>query len=631
MFHRIIFIAILLVSSVAQAQFATGKAKPNALYNHASPYLAMHGRDPVRWQVWNKETVARAKRENKLLFVSSGYFSCHWCHVMQRESYQNKEIATYLNKYFIPVKVDRELNSALDAHLINFIQQTQGYSGWPLNAFVTPGGYPLVGMVYVPPDNFKQVLVKLGNEWKSNSNSLKRLAKAASAELSPGKVSSSHILPKGLGKKLVQQYLNQLFSRTDDLQGGFGQQNKFPSVPQLDALLDIYSSQANQHRQDVKKFLVLTLKQMANLGLRDQLGGGFYRYVVDPGWQVPHFEKMLYDNALLASLYYKAGRLFKDPYYITIADDTIEFMLREMGSKDGMMVASLSAVDNKGIEGGYYLWGTGRLSSLLTKNEWKVIKLFWQLEGPPDLEGGHHLVQAMALGQAADALEMKTSEVASLIESARNKMLKVRGKRVIPVDIKKLTAWNGLALSALVSGASNNKKFMQAAAKLADFLQTQVWNDKQLSRAIGSGGIQGGMMGTLGKGNLEDYAYTIRGLYDWWRINKSAATEKVLQKMIQQAWKRFFTRHGWLLAEDMLLRYGQADTVIADGPLPSPSAVLINVTLEFAKITHDKDLEKQALRALNSGRDEIMDDAFWFPTQIRTIAGLTRISHQGAR
>ena len=344
----IVFFLSLLVSTAAVAGLATGKAKQNSLYNHASPYLAMHGRDPVRWQPWNKQVVEQARQQDKLLFVSSGYFSCHWCHVMQRESYQNDTIAALLNKHFIPVKVDRELNSALDSHLIDFVTHTQGQAGWPLNVFITPDGYPLVGFTYAPPDNVIKILTSLEKEWRGKKQELKALAKAASDELSAAEVALSSTLPSDLAIGMMDIFVNQNFSYSDDMQGGYGQENKFPSVPKLATLLAIYQRKPNEQ---IKQYLHLTLHNMASQGLRDQLGGGFYRYVVDPGWQVPHFEKMLYDNALLAELYYKAAIVLEEPAYRTIANETLDFILKELNTSSAAYAASLSAVDDKGVEG----------------------------------------------------------------------------------------------------------------------------------------------------------------------------------------------------------------------------------------------------------------------------------------
>ncbi|MGD8927195.1 MAG: DUF255 domain-containing protein, partial [Thioalkalispiraceae bacterium] len=375
----LLFGMILSPKSYAE-ELATGKAEKNALYQHASPYLAMHGRDPVHWLEWNKDAVELARKQDKLLFVSSGYFSCHWCHVMQRESYQNEEIASLLNTSFIPVKVDRELNSALDAHLIDFVERTQGYSGWPLNTFITPDGYPLVGFTYAPPEKFIQILTGLEKEWREKKSELKRLAKNASAELSIAEVSNSAVLPTDLAAGLMDSFVNQSFTYADDLQGGYGQENKFPSVPQLNTLLTIYERKPNAQ---IKQFLKITLDNMAAQGLRDQLGGGFFRYVVDPNWQIPHFEKMLYDNALLAGLYYRAAGILAEPEYKNVANQTLDFILQELNTDSGAFAASLSAIDNKGIEGGYYLWDKEELTTILSDQEWKVVSLYWGLLGHP--------------------------------------------------------------------------------------------------------------------------------------------------------------------------------------------------------------------------------------------------------
>ena len=611
MYRALSAIVVILISNVSAAEIATGKAKPNDLYQHASPYLALHGRDPVRWHEWNAATVAEAKKQNKLLFVSSGYFSCHWCHVMQRESYQNEKIAALLNKYYIPVKVDRELSSALDAKLIDFVQRTQGISGWPLNVFVTPDGYPLVGMVYVPPENFESILGKLNQQWSEDKTGLMKLAKDATSELNQAVVSQSTALPAGMAAQLEKKFVKQVASYADELQGGFGQENKFPSVPQLQALLAIYAR--NQDEQ-IKRFLTLSLQQMASLGLRDQLGGGFFRYVVDPGWHVPHFEKMLYDNALLATLYFDAGRIFNEPAYIQVATDTLEFVLRELRTSSGAFAASLSAVDDKGVEGGYYLWDAKDVQALLDKSEWEVVRRFWQLDGPPELEQGHHLLQLMSLQHVAQELKLDVAAVSEKLEAARYKLLLVRQQRRLPKDEKKLAAWNGLMLSAFTAGAqaTGEARYRQAATQLRNYLYTVLWDGKNLLRAKGDKGSQVA-------GNLEDYAFVIAGVYDWWQLTKDQADQVWLQQLITSAWQRFYGKHGWQLAQDMLLRYGEGSTLVSDGPLPSPASVLIASTYRFARATNNATLEQTPLQALNVGHEEIGNDPFWYASQIQAM------------
>ncbi|MES9880324.1 MAG: DUF255 domain-containing protein, partial [Sedimenticola sp.] len=277
-------------------------ALTNQLKEHPSPYLAMHGDDPVQWQEWGEEALARARKENKLLFISSGYFACHWCHVMQRESYSNPQIAALINTYFVPIKVDRELQPALDEHLIEFVRRTRGHAGWPLNVFLTPEGYPVFGLTYSPSEQFNQLLLKLKGAWGNQPEQLAKMARRAAGEMESGKPAPDKdqpINPRSLHVGLVTMAL----AMGDEMEGGFGAQNRFPMAPQWSALLARLTVDKDERLLALAE---LTLDQMANQGLRDQLQGGFFRYTVDTGWQVPHFEKMLYTQALLSQLYIQA-------------------------------------------------------------------------------------------------------------------------------------------------------------------------------------------------------------------------------------------------------------------------------------------------------------------------------------
>ncbi len=298
-------------------------ALTNQLIEHPSPYLAMHGDDPVQWQEWGEEALERARKENKLLFISSGYFACHWCHVMQRESYRNPQVAAFLNRHFIPVKVDRELQPALDAHLIEFVRRTRGHAGWPLNVFLTPAGYPLYGLTYSPKAQFSALLLRLEGAWDKQPEQLTEMARRAALEMEESKPASAD---GGVidSRKLQQGLVTMALAMGDDLVGGFGAQNRFPMAPQWLVLLDV---QASSKDEDLQALAQLTLDQMANLGLRDHLQGGFFRYTVDPAWQTPHFEKMLYTQALLSRLYIRAAHLFDRPDYLQVAADTLDFTL----------------------------------------------------------------------------------------------------------------------------------------------------------------------------------------------------------------------------------------------------------------------------------------------------------------
>ena len=583
----------------------------NTLKNHASPYLALHGSDPVAWQEWNKKTVARAKKENKLIYVSSGYFSCHWCHVMQRESYKNKKIAEILNKYFIPVKVDREINSALDSRLIDFVERTQGRAGWPLNVFVTPEGYPLVGMTYVPTKNFNDILENLKRRWKLEKSSLNEIAKSATYELLSDTVKPTEKISNELVNKYINNFLLQANSLADDMSGGFGEQNKFPSYPQLNLMLSAYE---NYPSKELKSFLILTLTKMASQGLYDQLGGGFFRYTIDPLWQVPHFEKMLYDNALLASLYIDAAKIFDNKKFEKVAKDTLSFMLSAFRSKKGAYIASLSALDDKGIEGGYYLWQRDELKKILSQQEMKVVELIWKLEGPVELEAGHHLVEVMTTTAAAEILKKPLAKVEEHFNLAKKKMLVLRSKRNVPRDTKLLGAWNGLAMSAFAKAAKeyNDEEYVNAAKDIRDYIYSNLWVKNRLVRAVKNNKI-------LGDASLEDYAYVAQGLFHWFEISKNKKDQKWLEEIILQAWKRFHNDKGWQLAENSLLKYGQSEAVISDGVLPSSSAVLISISLRLADKNKDEKLNKLSLDALNEGQDDITSQPFWYASQVKTL------------
>ncbi|MBI3563410.1 MAG: thioredoxin domain-containing protein [Gammaproteobacteria bacterium] len=588
------------------SQTAMVLAKPNALYHHPSPYLAMHGEDPVQWHEWNAQTLGLARAQRKLLFVSSGYFACHWCHVMQRESYRNSAIAAYLNAHFIAVKVDREINTALDTHLIEFVEHTQGFAGWPLNVFITPEGYPLAGMVYAPAEQFRAVLEKIATQWQASPQKLSQLARDGVEEMRKASRDEETSSAVASTPALINALLTQSFQLADELQGGFGEDTKFPSVPQLQVLLAVY---AQQPQPRLKQFLDQTLGQMARLGLRDQLNGGFFRYVVDPGWHTPHFEKMLYDNAQLATLYLDASELLVEPGYAAIGRDTLDFMLRELHTEEGGFAASLSAVDANGIEGGYYLWQQDELKKLLTPDELAAVQAFWRVEGSPELAAGHHLIQTQSLEQTAKQLAIPAAALTQRIEQARQKMLQARNQRHLPVDKKRLASWNGLALKAFVNGdrVLKQDKYRRAAQDIMQGLRRQWWNTKtrSLYRYVDN-------KKPLGEGTLEDYAYLAQGVYAYWRTYNSEQDKVVLEELLAQAWQRFHSVKGWQLEQDSLLRFAGEQMQLKDNALPSPSATLIAVSLQYAK----SPFVEQAQLAMRQSNLEVESQAFWHATLI---------------
>lgn len=584
----------------------------NRIADNPSPYLAMHGADPVDWHPWGKEAVELARDQDKLLFVSIGYFSCHWCHVMQRESYQNDAIAKRLNDNFVAVKVDRELRPALDAHLIDFVQKTRGRAGWPLNVFLTPEGYPLVGVTYLPPEIFRDMIVKLGQRWNDEKIELKSVAKDA-ARLLYEQRAATRLTSTATGGVAAHRatLIRQAEAMGDALQGGFGDTSKFPSVPQLRALLTMHRENPDP---DMEKFLRLTIEQMATQGLRDQLAGGFFRYTVDPAWKVPHFEKMLYGNALLADLYIEAAATLGEPRLNDVARDTLDFMLREL--REGpAFIASLSAVDDKSIEGGYYLWDDSTLDQHLSEQEQTVTRLAWGMQSPPQLEHGYLPLQAVAPDAVAEQLGIPVETVRSSLASARSKLLKVRESRKVPRDTKRLAAWNGLALSALAHAArlDDGGRYREAAGALKSYLANELWNGQVLQRAKDANG-------EFGSAGLEDYAYVAKGLADWAALSGAAEDYQTAKAVLIVAWERFAAEDGWRLSEDILIPYERSDAVIVDGPMPSPSATVIAATLAVGERLGDQPLIDRAKRALGQLSEAVTATPYLYATHITLMA-----------
>ncbi len=595
----------------ASAWMPVTNAEPrleNQLANHASPYLALHASDPVKWQDWRPAVIKLARKQNKLVYLSIGYFSCHWCHVMQRESYRNPEIARFLNEHFIPVKVDRELEPALDSHLIEFAEQTLGVAGWPLNVFLTPEGYPLYAVLYMPRKEFQQVLVKLQKLWHQDSASLVKLARQA---VNQGKGPGKPVLNSGQVKAYVSKIVETSFTIGDPFHGGFGEQSKFPSVPQLDFLLAQYQRQPDSK---LKNFLQRTFDQMMRNGLYDHLGGGFFRYTVDPGWQTPHFEKMLYDNALLARLYLRAGMLWQRDDYLQISAETLKFMQKEMRHAEGAFIASLSALDDKGVEGGYYLWSLSELGKLLSVDELKAYRLASGMMDAPPFENGYLPMQVLTANEVGESLKLDANKVQALLSSAQTKLHVARNRRTIPKDIKLLAGWNGLALSVYAEAARVKKDAIYGATAKAlhDYLVKTLWVDGGLQRSVANGRA-------VGQASLEDYAQVAHGLLDYARLTKRQKDYRLARKVVDAAWERFYSGTGWRLSEKMLIQTKVSRDAHADGPMPSPSGSILATSLTLAELRDDRALYKKALAALNSGHEAIQSDPFWYATHVAAM------------
>jgi len=571
------FFLIMVALFLAQFSFS---ANANELKNHSSPYLAMHGSDPVNWMEWGKPALDKAKKENKLLFVSIGYFACHWCHVMHRESYSNQEIANKLNKNYISVKVDRELNPVLDKRLIEFVQATNGTAGWPLNVFITPDGYPLVGATYMPKEHFSSVLDQLNEKWKKQQFSLATQAKNMSKTLvsllekQELKVTTSNI------QKLRSEYVSNALQYADTLQGGFGQQRKFPQIPQLWAMLKLNKISKNKQAD---QFIQLTLNQMMRKGLHDDVAGGFYRYTTDPSWEIPHFEKMLYTNAMAPLLFFDAAKQYHNPQYNQVGLETIKFLQDEMRGSANAFITSLSAIDSKGEEGGYYLWQQTELKKVLTAEELKVANLFWNMNRPDEKPAGNLPRQQFTIEELAKKLNLSRASTMVQIKLIRNKLKIHRNKtRQIPRDTKLLAGMNGLTLAAFAKAIlvdPKDKTLQTSGQKLSQFLLS-LWDGKKLRRSAAN----------AKQGTLYDYAAVSWGLLKWGIASKNPIIKQMGINIAKATWNRFYINNSWFENIDSLLPKGVQQAHIADSSLISAEALLLEASL----ISKDPELLKQA-------------------------------------
>jgi len=585
-----LFILCFLCGAVVEAS--------SPLTRHFSPYLAMHADDPVSWRLWSDDVLQEARRENKLIFISSGYFACHWCHVMQRESFHNEAIATVLNRIAIPVKVDRELTPELDAALIDFVEQTRGAAGWPLNVFLTPQGYPLVGTVYLPPDDFLAFVERLEQRWIQEGELLAQLARRAAQQKFKRMPKGKGISVSQLRERLRERLSEAIQQQGDFLAGGLDDGAKFPNVPLLETLLFQV-----ERDESLKAFTVLTLEQIAGQGLHDHIGGGFFRYTVDPNWQQPHFEKMLYDNALLARLYLHASKALKMPAWRALALQTIDFMLHEMWHREGAFIASLSAVDEAGVEGGYYLWTHNQLQAVLGEQRYRLVNVAWGFHGAVEWGEGLLPIPSLSEQEIAVLLGKPVIEIGKQLLDARQAMMRERQRRSIPRDEKRLAGWNGLALSALSEVLDAGTGYRQSGRAVRNYLHS-LWDGEQLWRMR----VQEEKNGI--PGTLEDYVYVAQGLLDWTYASDDRQSRELAEKLVRSAWQRFHGERGWYRGEGEAIRvFSPESPMLSDGPLPSPSALWVRLNRKLG--------EQVPIReTLLADPETLLDKALHYPSYL---------------
>jgi uncharacterized protein YyaL (SSP411 family) len=462
----------------------------NRLANEQSPYLLQHAQNPVDWYAWGEEAFDKARSENKPIFLSIGYSTCHWCHVMERESFESEQIAELLNKDYVSIKVDREERPDVDRVYMTFVQATTGGGGWPMSVWLTPDLQPFYGGTYFPPENrfghpgFASILTQIAKAWQNDREKIVESAREVVAQLQqqataePGR--------GGPVDKAVMDSGFQIFRRTfDSHMGGFGGAPKFPRPTVFNFLLRYYARTRNHEALDM---VLLTLREMAKGGMNDQLGGGFHRYSVDERWFVPHFEKMLYDQAQLAISYLEAYQITKDPQYADTARRTLDYVLRDMTAPEGGFYSAEDAdsvIDPedpkvKG-EGAFYIWDAGEIRELVSgpAADWFCYRYgvadTGNVANDPHQEFTNRniLYQAATLEETAQQFGKTVEEVSAGIEEASRVLLAARGTRVRPhLDDKVLTSWNGLMISAFALGGAvlDEQRYAGAARRAAEFV-----------------------------------------------------------------------------------------------------------------------------------------------------------------
>jgi uncharacterized protein YyaL (SSP411 family) len=573
----------------------------NRLAHETSPYLRQHRHNPVDWYPWGPEAIARARQLDRPIFLSVGYSACHWCHVMERESFEDSEVARLLNDNFVSIKVDREERPDLDQIYMAAVQALTGQGGWPMSVFLTPDLRPFTGGTYFPPDDrygrpgFKRVLRTISDWWRSRRGELDR----AAADLTDALQGLSH--PRAaageLGPDLLRHAVADLGRAFDPRHGGFGSAPKFPHPMDLRLLLRAWKRFGDD---DALHMVRVTLDRMAAGGIYDHLGGGFARYSTDERWLVPHFEKMLYDNALLVPAYLEALQATGEESFREVVEETVGWVLREMTSPEGPFYSTLDA-DSEGQEGKFYVWTQQEIGQVLGTDDAALFASVYGVEPEGNWEHGRNILHRVkTLEQYARLHGLDREELRSRLARMRAKLFEARTRRVRPgLDDKALTAWNGLMIGAVAFGASvlDRPDWAAAATRAADFILTRMRTP------------QGRLLRTWSRGSeprlnayLEDYAYLIDGLVTlyqatfeprWVRAATELAAVMIDQFADDAGGGFFFTAadHEALIART---KDGH------DNATPSGNAMAATALLRLAALTGREELRDRAAGTLQA-------------------------------
>ncbi|MFX0113016.1 MAG: thioredoxin domain-containing protein [Candidatus Hodarchaeota archaeon] len=574
---------------------------PNALIHESSPYLRQHAHDPVQWYPWSEEAFEKARQEGKLVFLSSGYFTCHWCHVLQHESFQDEAIADALNKRYISIKIDREERPDLDMFYQTANSLLGRSGGWPLSIFMTPDKEIIFTGTYFPPEprygmpSFPEVLISVFREYKKRSSEISETA----SRLNDAVLHNLGLRPEpdssvDLDKQTLIDTTDTMMQHADLVHGGFGRQPKFPTTPALAFLIRVLALVGPGRKGSIVEFLNLTLRQMANGGIHDHLEGGFHRYSVDTEWKVPHFEKMAYDNAQLAVVYFQFYQLTDDPFFKEIGEKILNYVLNRLISDEGGVFSAEDA-DSEGIEGKFYYWNLGDLQEALDSEfEQQIAQAYFDIDSARQ-ENTLRLVQTPI--ELAATFAISEEEIKGLIESIKGKMQNYRDARERPArDEKILTNLTSLMISAFVYGfrVTGEPKYLNAAQDAFHFILAKgVWDSPMLHHVYAD-------RKSKIPGFLDDYAYLLRAVIDLHLVDPNESylqtTEEILEQMLDAFWDEenggfyYVSRHQ----TDSLTRIKNS----SDNAMPSGTAVAIECLTYLAFALNKLELLDYSQKAL---------------------------------
>ena len=573
---------------------------PNQLTNETSPYLRQHADNPVNWYPWGDQALARAKAENKPIFLSIGYAACHWCHVMAHESFEDPATAAIMNDLYINIKVDREERPDLDQIYMAATIAMTGHGGWPMSVWLTPEGQPFYAGTYFPPKPrynmpaFTQVLQAVHAAWLDRQAEVRESANKISAALDDDFLTRlMPNAPKQLTPAVVTSVPQTLWKNYDRRNGGWGTKPKFPQPMLIEVLLRLALREGNNLARDMAEN---TLRKMAEGGMYDQLGGGFHRYSVDELYLVPHFEKMLYDNAQLARVYLHAYQLTGNPFYKTVCEDICDYVLRDMTDKKGGFYAAEDA-DSEGVEGKFYVWTPAETLAILGDELGALFNAAYDITPTGNFEGHAIPRRILTDEDLAAKFDLDPDRVAYWLSVARDQLFAVRSQRVRPgLDDKIITAWNGMMLAALSEAARvlNRPDYAAAAIKNATFLlETMRAPDGRLFRTQRKDSPP-----KIG-GFLEDYANLADGLFELYQTTFDEAYFIAARDLINTALTHFRDPAGGFFdtaddAETLFMRPKD----VQDNATPSGNAVLTDLLLKLSALTGNGDYTDIALTTL---------------------------------